>query len=300
MRDTDRPGEEQERLLTTLECLLTIQALDMKSALDQASTLVAEALGAEKADAFLHDPASSTLVAVGTSTTPLGRRQKQLGLGRLPLANGGQAVTVFQTGASYHTGQAADDPNVPPGITRSLGVHSLIDVALDVQGVRRGVFEVSSTRPDAFSFADLRFSEAVARWIGLMVHRAELVEQVTQAAAEQARRVAADELIRVLAHDLRGPLVPALGYLTMLHKDALRAERPQAMHYAEQGQLALKRLQHMISAILDASRLEQGLFALNSAACRSGGPYPADRGDAPAAREVHHGAGCRRSCGRGG
>ena len=121
-----------------------------------------------------------TLVAMGTSDTPMRRKQHRLGLNLVPVANGGRAVEVYQTGDSYRTGRADEDPHVPVGITRELGARSLINVPLDVDGVRRSVFEVGSRRLDAFSPADLRFLEAVARWVGMVAHRAELAERVAR------------------------------------------------------------------------------------------------------------------------
>lgn len=262
MHTDDTPGAGNGRLLATLERLLTIQALEVKGALDEATQIVADVLEADKVDAFFYDPASDTLVAVGTSDTPMGRKQYQLGLDRLPVANGGRLVEVFQTGASYCTGHAEDDAEVTRGIKEALGVRSLLGVPIEMNTERRGVFHVASAQPDRFTFEDLRFCEAVGRWVGLVAHRAALVERVTQEAAEQARRVAADELIAVLAHDLRTPLTPARGYLTLLRRDAQQAGRASAVRYADQVGVALDRVQRMIGAILDASRLEQGLFAL--------------------------------------
>ena len=205
MRTDETPRTEQGRLLATLERLLTIKALEVKSALDEASTLVAKAVGADKADTFMHDPATETLVAMGTSDTPLGHKQRRLGLDRLPLVNGGRLVRVFQSGASFHTGHTEDDPEELLGIKQGLGVRSTIAAAIEIDGERRGVLALTSAQPERFSFEDLRFCETVARWDGLVAHRAALVERVTREAAEQARRVAADDLIEMLAHDLRTP-----------------------------------------------------------------------------------------------
>jgi hypothetical protein len=55
--------------------LIDILPLDLDSALDAATLAVAEALRCEKVDAFLYEPSTSTLVARGTSPTPLGRKQ---------------------------------------------------------------------------------------------------------------------------------------------------------------------------------------------------------------------------------
>ncbi len=87
-----------DQLLSTLERLLAIQATDLKGALTEASEALAEGLGAEKIDAMLHDPASDSLVALGVSDTPMGRRQRAIGMDRLPLANGGRLVEVYRTG----------------------------------------------------------------------------------------------------------------------------------------------------------------------------------------------------------
>ncbi len=85
----------QPDYLTTLERLLAIQATAVKPALDDASTLIAATLRVDKVDTFLYDPAITSLVAVGTSHTPMGAHQHALGLDRLALANGGRAVEVF-------------------------------------------------------------------------------------------------------------------------------------------------------------------------------------------------------------
>ena len=87
-----------DTLLSTLEQLLAIEATELRSALNQSADLLAGALGAEKIDVSLHDPAVDTLVALGISDTPMGRRQQQIGMDRLPVANGGCVVEVYQTG----------------------------------------------------------------------------------------------------------------------------------------------------------------------------------------------------------
>src|SRR2546425_3466854 len=88
--DKNDISQRQDRLLTTLEGLLELSATEVKVTLDQATSLIAEVLGADKVDLFFHDPASSILVALGTSHTPMGRKQRAIALDRLPLANGGR------------------------------------------------------------------------------------------------------------------------------------------------------------------------------------------------------------------
>jgi len=93
-----------EAYLRTLEQLLAIQATELGPALNEAAQLISAVLGADKIDIFLLEPEIGTLVAFGVSDTPMGRKQRALGLDRLPLANGGSAVQVFKNGDSYLTG----------------------------------------------------------------------------------------------------------------------------------------------------------------------------------------------------
>jgi hypothetical protein len=60
------------RQLDIFERLLAIQDTSLAAGLTRAADLVASALGADKTDALLLDPASDSLVAVGTSRTPDG------------------------------------------------------------------------------------------------------------------------------------------------------------------------------------------------------------------------------------
>ncbi len=248
--------------VSTLERLLALPATDVQVVLRQASDLVSEALDADKVDTFLYDPAIDTLVAVGTSDTPMGRRQHRLGLNRMALTNGGICVQVFKTGVPCRTGRADQDPQELRGVTEGLGVRSVLAVPLDVDGTRRGVLQTHCAQPDKFTAGDLSFLESVARWIAMVLHRAELVERITHDAADKARRMAAEELLTILAHDLRGPLTPLRGYLGLIRQEVVRAELPASTRYAEASLRAVDRLQGMIVNLLDSARLEQGIFGL--------------------------------------
>ena len=54
-------------------------------ALTHSCDVIAEALKADKVDAFLYDPAKDTLIALGSSTQPLSMLQRKLGLDLLPV-----------------------------------------------------------------------------------------------------------------------------------------------------------------------------------------------------------------------
>jgi len=262
MERKDDAGQGNERLLTMLERLLEIDATEIRAALFEMSQLLAHAFGADKVDIVLYDASIDSLVAMGTSDTPLGRKQRTLGLDRMPIANGGREVAVFQSGESHVTGHAEQDPAELVGLVRGLGIRSSMIVPLVVGGVRRGLLLASSTTPERFSERDLRVLEAAARWVGMVAHRAELVEQLAREAVERGRRAAADELVTVVAHDLRNYLTPLKARVDLLLRRARRRKNQDDVKDAEVASRELDRLAGMIGNLLDAARLEEGVFGV--------------------------------------
>ena len=253
-----------QALLHLLQSLLDIPALDLHSALNAAATLVAQWLDCDKVDAFLLDERRASLVAVGTSATPLGARQQALGLDVLPLANGGRLAQTFETGASFLTGRADLDEEELVGIVRDLGVRSELNVSLDIGGTRRGVLSVVSQQPDVFAPSDVSVLELVGRWLGALVQRAELVERVNVEQVARTRLATAERIITIVSHDIRNHLNPLTGRLQSLQLKLQQGHpiEPQAL---EPTLAAARRLARLTSTWLDVSRLDQGLFELQLA-----------------------------------
>jgi two-component system OmpR family sensor kinase len=252
-------------MLETLQRLLEIPAADMKAALSHACDAVGEALNADKVDAFLYDPSSDSLIAEGSSNQPLSAKQKRHGLDVLPVANGGRVVQVYQTGETFVTGHLEDDMEELRGVRETLQIRSKIGVPLEVGGTRRGMLMIASLRPDAFNRADVTFAEAIARWVGSVAHRAELVQEIERNAVEQGRRIVADELITVLAHDLRNYLSPIEFRLRTIRRRAEIEGRDAELTDADAALRGVARLAGLISDVLDAARIDQGLLVLEPA-----------------------------------
>ena len=265
--EVERSAEHQDsaaraapRFLDTLERLLELPSADLKTALSFASDLVADATGADKVDAFLYDPTRDSMVAVGTSDRPLSALQRKLGLDVLPLSNGGRVAYVYTTGETFVTGSLDEDVEELKGVKDALGIKSKIGVPLVVGGTRRGMMMLASLERNFFTADDVRFAEAVGRWVAAVAHRAELVETISRNAAEQGRRAAAEALVTILAHDLRNLLAPLDARLDILERRAQREHRRDDLDDVEAAQQALRRLRSLVSDILDAARIEHGLF----------------------------------------
>jgi two-component system, OmpR family, sensor kinase len=250
------------RLLQTIEQVLAISAPDLRSAMQEATQLIAEVLGADKVDAMFLDRETTTLVALGTSDTPMGRRQHALGLDRLPLANGGRAASVFETGVPHRSGRVDEDPAELPGLVRELGVRSEIITPVEVDAVRRGVLLASDAAYDAFSDEDLRFLTMLGRWVGMVAQRSELIERLQEESAERGRRVAGEELVTVLAHDVRNLLTPLTARLDLLRRRARREDRERDVQDLDSAGRSVVRLTRLVDSLLDVARLEGGAFEI--------------------------------------
>lgn len=252
-------------LLYALQQLLAIDALTLTEVLDTSSDLLAEAMGADKVDAFVREPETDTLVAVGTSDTPIGRRQHELGLHREPIANGGRTVEVFQTGKAFYSPQADQDPNMVRGVVEGLGIRSYLAVPLWTEDRVFGVLTAACTQPNRFSEDERHFFEAVARWVAMIALRAELRESLTRRAVEDGRRLVAEEMITLLAHDFGNALMPISGRLELLRRRFVRENRSSDVEDVCEVSRAITRLQRMVTELLDVSRIDNGIFALSCA-----------------------------------
>jgi len=205
---------EPDRRRATLERLLALDAVDLDSALTDAAQIVAEALSADKVDAFIYEAKTEHLVARGTSDTPMGRKQIALGLHRLPLAHGGRAADVFIHGECHVDGHVERDPAELEGVKFALGVRSAVLCPLVVNGERCGVLSVVSGTPERFSEDDVSFVQAVSRWLALVMHRAELVQELLGYADLRGRRDALMEMMNRLTPRQREVSVLIAGGMT--------------------------------------------------------------------------------------
>ena len=206
------PAQDRRRI--TLERLLALEAIDLDGALDEAVQIVAEALSADKVDAFIYEADSQCLVARGTSDTPMGRKQIALGLNRLPIAHGGRAAVVYRTGECHIDGHVDHDPLEVEDIKTILGVRSAILCPLVVKGERCGVLSAVSATPERFSEDDESFLQAVARWLALVMHRAELVQELVGYAELRGRREILMQLLERLTPRQREVSILIAGGMT--------------------------------------------------------------------------------------
>jgi two-component system OmpR family sensor kinase len=247
------------RLLDLLEQLMAIETRDVDTVLDEAATRIADALGVEKVDSFFLE--GELLRARGTSRTELGRLQQQMGLDVLQVANGGRMVEVLRTGKDHLDGHVQDDEGELRGI-KEMGVRSTLATPIFVGDQPQGVLGAASLREDAFDDEDLQLIRAIARWVGVLKHRAQLLESATRAALEEGRRLAAEELVTVLAHDLGNYLTPLRGRLEFALREARRDERARDEEVLAASIASIDEIAALTTDLLNVSRIEEGILVL--------------------------------------
>ena len=251
-------------LLTSLERLLHIPTGELKSTMIQASDVLADAFHADKVDVFLYDPARDSLNAICSSSQPLSAKQRKLGLEVLPIANGGRVVWVYKTGQTFATGNLQADAEELRGVKEALGIRSKIGVPFEIGGKRRGMVMIASLEPDHFANEDVPCAETLVRWTGVLAHRAELAEEMRRNSMEQSRRATADELIAIVAHDVRNYLAPIELRLHTLRTLLLRNAQPGAA-LEEVASIcgSFGQIRTLVADLLDVARLDHGLFRID-------------------------------------
>ena len=264
------PGRE-DRMVGLLEALHAIRAPELEPILEEVAAHVAATFGADLAIVFAFEPEVTSLVALGTSPTPLGRRQRALGLDRLPLVNGGRSVGTFRSGVPHLTGRADLDPGELRGLVEGLGVRSVAACAIRVGGERRGVLSVASPHPDAFRERDLRALGAVAGWVGLVMERAELVRRLAAAAERRGYERAGHELARLTARQRDVAALVAEGRTNAEIAARLALTEGTVANHMEQ---AMRRLELRSRAQLAVWAYRHGLYRPDDDADEPSGSAP--------------------------
>jgi signal transduction histidine kinase len=139
---------------------------------------------------------------------------------------------------------------------RALAPISYICVPLLASGKPLGVLTLAtSSSGRRYDMADLALAADLARRAALVVEHARLFHE-----AEQATR-ARDEILAVVAHDLRNPLNTVMMAAGIMLETS-SAERPQERRQVEIVRRAADRMNRMIQDLLDVKRMESGRLAL--------------------------------------
>lgn len=149
-------------------------------------------------------------------------------------------------------------------VLQEMEPRSVIVVPLLARGKVLGVLEVvSSTRLRTYGHDDLRLMEEVAYRAALAIDNARLYR-----VAERAIR-ARDEVLGVVAHDLRNPLGNILMQVALLRRPQGEPER-RSRKPADAIGRAADRMDRLIQDLLDITRMEAGRLAIERTRVHAG------------------------------
>ncbi len=147
-------------------------------------------------------------------------------------------------------------------LLEAVGPRSYIGVPLQAQGRIVGVmqFQITETRR-RFTELDLDLARELGERCGLAIEHAQLYRQAQEAVAVR------DHFLSLAAHELKTPLTSLLGHAQLFQR---RATQTYALHERDRQSLAIlvaqaRRLNDMIAALLDVSRIQSGQLSIQRA-----------------------------------
>ncbi len=145
------------------------------------------------------------------------------------------------------------------------GVTSFVAVPLLIRGQPLGALFLGSSTPSrVFGQGDLRLAEALADRAAMAIENARLYRASVH--ASQLR----DQVLGVVAHDLRNPLSTILMQTSALKRQGPELERrsEKPMEVIHRG---AKRMNRLIQDLLDVARMEAGQLTIERARLSAGG-----------------------------
>ncbi|HEY7371444.1 MAG TPA: GAF domain-containing sensor histidine kinase [Polyangia bacterium] len=255
-----RRSEREQRILAELGAALS--PLRYETSLADVAPLVARELAdlviffVVQADGELHrvaaatrDPAQAWIAdAIMTSlraTVHPAHPARQVLRERRPI------ITRFAAGSLE---EAAENPEHLRAL-RALRIQSAAIVPLDAGDTCHGALALVSSG-HAFAEAELPLALEIGRRCALLVESARLHR--LEKAAIQAR----DEVLAIVAHDLRNPLGTMMLQVDLLRRPPGQLER-RSMEPVDELEDGLRRMSRLLQDLLDVTRLESGHITLN-------------------------------------
>lgn len=131
----------------------------------------------------------------------------------------------------------------------------------------RGVIGVIELRaPDIvmeFTDEQERLLEAYTNLISVAMEGILLAEELQNARVLKATEKLQDALLNAISHDLRTPLVSIIGTLSSLQEEGLELDETAKKNLIQVARDEAERLNHLITNLLDESRLESGAIKLS-------------------------------------
>lgn len=216
--------------------------------------VVAKMVDADVVACMLYDKAANELVVSPGSFGIPDEERLQYSVSVNDVASA--SVRTFLSRKPLISPDAQNDPELRTSHARLLNIRSLMLVPISLRSRVIGVLRVGSRHSDFFTNDQLEFLTIIADELAIIIEMVTLYENLSATAQELTQmNKMKDEFLSTASHELKTPLTTIKGFTTMLlsgEAGALNEEQSGFLAIVDQS---VNRLTHLISNLLDLSRL---------------------------------------------
>ncbi|MDO8802996.1 MAG: HAMP domain-containing sensor histidine kinase [Elusimicrobiota bacterium] len=216
--------------------------------------IVAKMVEADVVANLLYDEAKGELVV---SPGAYGIADDERMVYSIPVNNqSSSSVRTFLTRKPFISADAQSDPDVLARYAKLWEIHSLMIVPISLHGRIIGVMRVGSRRKDFFTPDQLEFLTIIADELAIIIEMVTLYDNLSKTADELAQlNKLKDEFLATVSHELKTPLTTIKGFVSVILSGEVGPLNEQQINFLSITDQSVNRLTHLISDLLDLSRL---------------------------------------------
>jgi two-component system sensor histidine kinase KdpD len=130
-----------------------------------------------------------------------------------------------------------------------------------------GVLDLLVTDASRFSLQQTRLLEAYADLAAVAIERTQFAEKARSAEMLETTEKLQTALLNSISHDLRTPLVSVIGVLSSLQEEGMNLDDSARRNLIQVAREEAERLNHLITNLLDVTRLEAGALKVSRQPC---------------------------------
>jgi len=247
-------GAKERKALYEVVTKVTGEEKDVKVGTTAILNVVAKMVDADMVACMIYDEAKNELViSPGSFGIPEEERLQY----SVPLSNVSSAsVRTFINRKPFITPDAQNDPEVIAQYIKHWDIRSLMLVPISLHSRVIGVLRVGSRRQNFFTQDQLEFLTIIADELAIIIEMVTLYENLSKTAAELAQlNRLKDEFLSTVSHELKTPLTTIKGFVSVILSGEVGPLNEQQMNFLTVVDKSVNRLTHLISDLLDLSRL---------------------------------------------
>jgi len=247
-------GAKERKALYEVVTKVTGEEKDVKVGTAAILNVVAKMVDADMVSCLIYDEAKNELViSPGSFGIPEGERLQY----SVPVGNVSSAsVRTFLNRKPFITPDAQKDPEVVAQYVKQWDIRSLMLVPISLHSKVIGVLRVGSRRMDFFTHDQLEFLTIIADELAIIIEMVTLYENLSRTAKELAQlNRLKDEFLSTVSHELKTPLTTIKGFVSVILSGEVGPLNEQQLNFLTVVDQSVNRLSHLISDLLDLSRL---------------------------------------------